>query len=169
MFTINKTGKPRSRRNGFRLAFSCTLLLITASAQAVQSASSAGTALAKDKIAAAIDALKSGDLLGADIDLLAKSGAVQAIPELKKQFELTADEKDKGRLAAALVRLGDKDPAWWNYLTEKAGEAINSDVPDIRQFDANGKTSSSEPSPKFLAWASPQPYPRGSRAKSGSQ
>lgn len=126
---------------------------MSASAQAVQSTSSADAAQAKDKAAAAIEAVKRGDLLNADIDLLAKSGAVQAIPELKKQFELTEDEKDKGRLATALVRLGDKDPASWNYLAERAAEALSSDAPDLQEFDANGKASSSDLSPKFLAWA----------------
>ncbi len=153
MFTINKTCNTQSRWNGFRLAFHCALFIVTASAQAFQGTPAAVSAQLSDKAAKAMDALRRGNLAEADIDLLARERFVQAIPDLKKQFESIEDEKDKDRLATALVRLGDKDPAAWNYLTARAGEALSSDVPDIQQFDANGKTSSSDPSPKFLAWA----------------
>jgi hypothetical protein len=97
-----------------------------ASAQVNPTPPGKADATAKDKIATALDRLKQGDLAGADINLLAKAGAVQAIPDLRKQFELLHDDNfqdqiSKDAIASALVRLGDKDPAWWDYLVQRTG------------------------------------------------
>jgi hypothetical protein len=39
---------------------------------------------------------------------------VAAIPELEKQFAVSQDPDTKDAVASALVKLGDKDPAYWD-------------------------------------------------------
>ncbi len=108
--------------------------------------------VAKDRLPEAISRVKEGNFFPADVHIIAEGGAVQAIPDLKKQFELAHDQISKGSIASALVRLGDKDPAWWDYLSKEAADAIVSDAPSVTQFDSKGKFVPG-PSPEFIAWA----------------
>lgn len=108
--------------------------------------------LPKDSLAAAMDRLKHGNVNLADINRIAREGAMQAIPGLKRQFELAQDELSKDSIASALVRLGDKDPIWWEYVAQQATAAIESDAPSPMGFDLNGKTVPG-PSSEFIAWA----------------
>src|SRR5579875_950092 len=109
----------------------CTFLALVAFAQTNQSTpTQAPTAPAKEKVTEAINALKQGDFSHADIVQIADAGAVQAIPDLERQFTLTQDETSKYSIASALVRLGDKDPQWWDFLTQGAAAAIASDAPE---------------------------------------
>ena len=152
MFIQKRTVRLRLLRETSRLLLSWTIVAFAASAQVNPSQSSQPNPPANARIAQTLTALKTGNLAEADIDLLVRTGAVQAIPDLKKQFVLTEDPGKKGRIASALVRLGDKEPAWWNYLAETAEEAVNSDAPSVVEYDANGKIIPG-PSSKFLAWA----------------
>jgi len=111
-----------------------------------------GQTARKDRITEAMEALRSGDYFPADVHLLADVGAVQAVPELEKQFQMTDDALLKPSVASALVRLGDKRPVYWDYLVEKATEAIDSDAPYPAKCDADGKLVPGV-SPEFANWA----------------
>ena len=82
-----------------------------------------------DKVANAIAQVESGDFGLAIVEQLAEAHAVQAVPALKQQFELSRSSARKAQIASALVRLGEKDETYWNYLTEQATEAVQSDLP----------------------------------------
>lgn len=120
------------------------LLPWTAPAQTAQDSSA--------KVADSIPRLKSGDFSPAAVEQIAEAHAVEAIPALKEQFALSQDATLKGKIAAALVRLGDKDQIYWNYLVEQATFAVKSDAPLPTMFDANGKVASGQVSPEFVAW-----------------
>ena len=136
-------------RGFFHLFIWCLPLTGLAFAQADQSGpDKVPDAIAKD----AVGRIKQGIILQADVDRLAAAGAVQVIPELKEQFALSQDEVGKGRLASALVKLGDKDVTYWDYLVKEARSAIESDTPSPMQFDSKGAFIKG-PSPEFIAWA----------------
>lgn len=100
----------------------------------------------------AIAKVKSGGFVGSHVDLIVRAGAIQAIPDLKEQFVRVQDPLLKAKLAAGLVRLGDKDGAYWDFLVKFASPALESDAPDFMAYDSHGK-SMPGPSPEFQAWA----------------
>lgn len=81
------------------------------------------------EIADALKRLRQGAPFLVDIAQLAQAGVVAAIPDLEKQFAVTQDQTTKGAAARALVKLGDKDPSYWDYLVREATVAIDSDEP----------------------------------------
>jgi HEAT repeat protein len=99
----------------------------------------------------AIAKIKSGEFGGVHVDLVTRAGAVEAIPALQEQFRHVGDPLLKAKIAAALVRLGDKDDSYWNYLVKLATPALESDAPDFTNHDERGKTLPG-PSPQFEAW-----------------
>ncbi len=107
--------------------------------------------IVKSRLPDAMRRLKQGDFFRGDAGIIAEAGAVQAIPDLKKQFEATQDEVDKITIASALVRLGDKNPAYWTFLVQQASDAVNSDAPALQPFDAKGKALPGE-SADYIAW-----------------
>src|ERR1700693_423686 len=81
----------------------------TQQAQPEQLAYSADRANVPD----AISKVKSGNFSGVHVDLIVRANAVEAIPILKEQFDHVEDQLTKVKIAAALVRLGDKDDKYW--------------------------------------------------------
>lgn len=139
--------------DGLGRALSLLLLSFSMAAAQQQGPQTAGGQTAsKDRVAEAMEALRSGDYHPAHVHLLADVGAVQAIPELEKQFEMTDDALLKPSVASALVRLGDKKPQYWDYLVKVATRAIDSDAPYPAKCDANGKVIPGV-SPEFADWA----------------
>ena len=106
----------------------------------------------KANVEAAIARVKSGDFTGGDVDMIGRGGAVEAIPILKAQFVQVQDPLDKATIARVLVKLGDKDDTYWNFLVKLATPALESDAPDFLNSDPQAKTSAG-PSPEFVAWA----------------
>ena len=106
-----------------------------------------------DKVADAIVQLKSGNFFPSTVEQIAEAHAVQAIPALKEQFALNQDADSKAKIASALVRLGDKDEIYWNYLIEQATEAIHSSLPLPAVYDSRGALVRGQVSPEFIAWA----------------
>jgi hypothetical protein len=108
-----------------------------------------------DSLAAAVARVKSGNQPGgADIEIIAKAGAAtQVIPALEGQFVRATDVLTKGIIAAGLVRLGDRDNTYWNYLEEQAELAVDSDIPDAVFSESQGKWLEHAPSPELQAWA----------------
>jgi HEAT repeat protein len=100
----------------------------------------------------AIAKLKSGNFALVHIDMIAKFGAVEAVPALKEQFIRSKDPLVKAKIASALVRLGDRDEIYWDFLVKEATKAVESDMPDFMNFDPEAKTGAG-PSPEFVAWA----------------
>jgi hypothetical protein len=106
-----------------------------------------------EQLATAIARAKSGDIDVVDVELIAEAGAVQAIPSLEAQFARVTDIKTKTKIAAGLVRLGDKDNTYWNYVEEQAALAVNSDIPDAVFSESQGKWMGRALSPELQAWA----------------
>jgi hypothetical protein len=106
-----------------------------------------------DAVAMAISQVESGNFTMAAVDQIAKAHAVQAIPILEKQFVVASEEANlKGKIASALVRLGDNNDIYWNYLVEQATEAVNSDLPFPTARDSQGVPIRGQVSPEFIAW-----------------
>ena len=105
-----------------------------------------------DKITDAIEHVKEGHFYPSHIEQIAEAHAVQAIPALKDRFVLSQEEDEKGKIAAALVRLGEKDDTYWSYLVAQATAAINSDLPFPTAFDSQGRQIPGQVSPEFTAW-----------------
>jgi hypothetical protein len=108
--------------------------------------------------AAAIANVKSGVFFAADVDLIGRADLVEAIPVLKQQFPKVSDPIIKAKIAAAIVRLGDKDDTYWDFLVMQVNPMVESDAPDFMSYDAQGKAAS-EPSPDFVAWADARNLP----------
>ena len=101
-------------------------------------------------VADAIAHVKSGDLFAVDLETIVNAKAVDAVPVLEDRFAQTKNADDKGTIASALVRLGDKDGLYWKYLTDSAASAIDADSPDILSALSQDK---SHPPPEMVAWA----------------
>ena len=106
----------------------------------------------KANVPDAIARVKSGDFGPVHVDLIARANAVEAIPILKEQFNRVDDQITKAKIAAALLRMGDKDNRYWNFLVEFANPALQSETPDYIGYDQQGKPVPG-PSPEFQAWA----------------
>jgi hypothetical protein len=86
-----------------------------------------------------------------DVEVAAHTGRVDAIPILKAKFVRSQNTFDKAKIAEALVKLGDTDQTYWDFLVGTATLAVESDAPNVLDVDAKGKSTGL--SPKFVAWA----------------
>ena len=75
------------------------------------------------------------------------------IPELKQGFINTSDRLTRENVASVLMRLGQRDDAYWSVLYKRAQEIVDSHVPYPLAFDETGKTIRGVLSPNFLQWA----------------
>jgi hypothetical protein len=107
---------------------------------------------AKVTVPQAIELLKSGDDSGTWLEMIARAKAQEAVPVLEERFASSEDRATKAHIASVLVRLGEADGTYWDYLTRFATEAIESDAPEVEQYDQDGKPSN-DPSPAFVSWA----------------
>jgi PBS lyase HEAT-like repeat len=141
---------------GLRLLLSCALLTAVVSCQIYgqdQQSQPERHAYGVESVPDAIARVKSGEFAAVHVDLIATANAVEAIPVLKEQFERVQNPLLKTKIAAALVRMkGDKDNAYWDFLVKQAMPVLESDAPDFKGYDSQGKAVSS-PSPEFQAWA----------------
>ncbi len=112
-------------------------------------------------VADALKKVKEGNFGSVDVEVIARGGAVAAVPALKEQFARGIDPSHKGDLdpgnkaeiASALVRLGNRDPIYWDFLMKQATEAIDSEAPFPREFDSQGEMLDDHFSTAFLQWA----------------
>ncbi len=74
-----------------------------------------------------------------------------AIPSLKAKFETETDPGKKDTIASVLVRFGSQDQVYWDYLTQMARPAIESDAPDM--LNPRPEERNTTMAPAFLAWA----------------
>jgi hypothetical protein len=138
-----------------RILVSCALLAGAACQNYGQQSQPEKLAYAADiaNVPDAVARVKSGKFAAVHVDLIARANAVEAIPALKEQFERVQNPLLKTKIAAALVRMkGDKDNAHWDFLVKQAMPVLESDAPDFKGYDSQGKAVSS-PSPEFQAWA----------------
>jgi hypothetical protein len=94
----------------------------------------------------ALEKLDSPDFNGAYAESISHAHAVQAIPGLERQFARATEPLDKAKYAQVLIRLGDRDDTYWNYLVRLATEALDSDAPDPTQGAPDSNKA-------FRAWA----------------
>jgi len=106
-----------------------------------------------ERLESARHRLEQGHIFGVDSFELAKAGAVEAIPGLEQQFKRSLDVRLKDSIASALVRLGDKDQTYWDYLKDRTEAAINSTAPFPMAFDSHGQFIPKQLTPTFMAWA----------------
>lgn len=106
-----------------------------------------------EQLATAIAQAKSGNADVNGVELIAEAGAVQAIHALEDQFVREKDVTTKTKIAAGLVRLGDKDNTYWNYLEQQAELALDSDIPDVMFSESQAKMMDGLSSPELQAWA----------------
>ena len=99
----------------------------------------------------AIAKVKSGEFALVHVDMIARANAVEAIPILKEQFVHVQDPLAKAKIAAALLRLGDKDDSYWDFLVKQVQPAWESDAPSFLAYDSQGNAIPG-PSPEFAAW-----------------
>jgi hypothetical protein len=96
--------------------------------------------------------IRSGTFTFDDIETLFEAKSIDAIPTLENQFESSQDSATKSRVATALVKLGDSNDRYWQFLIEQATPAIADDAPFFLKTDENGKLLD-EKSPEFSQWA----------------
>ena len=112
----------------------------------------------KANVSDAIAKVKSGEFALVHVEIIAQAGAVEAIPILEEQFGRSQDPLVKAKIGSALVRLGDKNDVYWDFLAKQATTALESDAPDFMNFDPQAKTGTG-PSPAFIAWAKAHKVP----------
>lgn len=100
----------------------------------------------------AISRLKKGDFGPLDIEVIAKWRGVQAVPVLKIQFKRSKDSIIKGKIANALVRLGDKNGPYWDYLVDQVRHILVDGPPTPFSYDSAGNAMPGA-SKKLVEWA----------------
>jgi hypothetical protein len=75
---------------------------------------------------------------------------------LQNVFSQSQSTLTKCFIARKLIKLGNNDEVYWNYLAGVAREALDSDIPDWFAYDENGKAIKGKISPEFEAWAKAQ-------------
>lgn len=81
-----------------------------------------------------------------------KGGDKKARAVLKRAFEKTPDQGTKKEIGKVLLQLGEKDDKYWEPLEAAAKARIESDMPWILTYDAQGKTIRGKFSDDYLAW-----------------
>lgn len=140
-------------RKSVQLLVAGALLAVFAHGQAGQNlpANKAGGKFDNDTVSAAIDKARQDNPESIYyVERIAQARAVQAVPMLEEKFVRTQDALDKAHVASALVRLGDRKDAYWDYLEKLATSVI--DAPNFWSYDSHGKLVPG-PTPEFIAWA----------------
>ena len=104
------------------------------------------------KVRSVIDFLKQGVYGPATQEQIAEAESGQLVPILEARFVTSQDALVKARVARALVDLGDKDNAYWDFLVQQAKLAIESDAPSTQCYSSTNCTGHSA----YVVWA-PRP------------
>jgi hypothetical protein len=135
-----------------RLTLLCTSCVFVASGRSPQvQTEKLPYAVDRANVPDAIAKVKSGEFRAVHVDLIARASAIEGIPALKDQFDRVRDPLLKDKIAAALLRLGEKDDKYWEFLVNEAKAALESNTPNFVSYDSEGKAVSA-PSPEFEAW-----------------
>lgn len=79
--------------------------------------------------------------------------SAQATPALRQAFDNATDTLTKENVASVLMTIGQKDDIYWNTLSKRAQEIVDSQAPDPFVYDAQGRGVRGVISPDFLQWA----------------
>jgi hypothetical protein len=110
--------------------------------------------ISQEQVDEVIRHVKSGDFDPMELLLLVQSGAPEGVPILKEQFTVsTTPIHIRVIVASYLVRIGERDPVYWDFLFTKAKDVAESDAPDPKQYDSEGKAVPGQLSPEFVEWA----------------
>jgi HEAT repeat protein len=139
------------RRTMFRILLSCGLLAGIAHGQADHAQQATRPVASKSKVAVAVARVRAGNFNGYDVELIREAGAIEAIPDLEKQFARASEPLDKAKIAVALLALGDKKDVHWNFLVQLVKPVLESDAPNPVQNDPLGKAMPGL-SLEFIAW-----------------
>jgi hypothetical protein len=105
-----------------------------------------------EELDTAVASFQMGSFDNEDLKTVARAGAAQRVlPALEQQFARATDIARQGIIAKALVRLGDQDNTYWNFLLQQATLAVDSDLPDPFH-DSHGKATGRQPSQEFMTW-----------------
>ena len=151
-------------REGFALWVLCVMAISAAHAQGEKTQAHRRVEDRFQNIGSVADAVKrveQGKFDGMDVQAIAEAGAVEAIPALEEQFarrlepdaSAEIDPGNKGVIASALVRLGDKGQVYWDFLENAARTAVENGPPYPIRFDAQGKIMPYQLTPELLEWA----------------
>lgn len=113
------------------------------------------------KVRSVIDSLKQGFYGPATQEQIAEAQAGQLVPILEARFVTSQDAEVKGRVAYALVSLGDNGSAYWDFLVQQAKLAIGSDAPSSQCNSPTKCTGHSA----YVAWARAHNAPEDSEAE----
>src|SRR5712692_3182336 len=123
-------------REGFALWVLCVMAISAAHAQGekTQAYRRVEERFQIGSVADAVKKVKQGKFSGVHVEAIAEAGAVEAIPALEEQFARSLepnasaeiDPGNKGEIASALVRLGDKGQVYWDFLENPARTAVES-------------------------------------------
>jgi len=113
------------------------------------------------KVRSVIDSLKQGTYGPATQEQIAEAQAGQLVPILEARFVTSRDAVVKARIARALVDLGDKGNAYWDFLVQQAKLAIESDAPSSQCYSSTNCTGHSA----YVAWARAHNVPEDTKAE----
>lgn len=108
----------------------------------------------------AIEHIKTGKFDLMDVEIITAQHATEAIPALKLQFAGNNDVEKKRRIASALVKLGERDGPYWNFLVIRANQSLQDEPPNPFEFDSNGKAIA-KPTEGLKKWAESHHMPLG--------
>ena len=117
------------------------------------------------KVSDAIARMNAGEFRSYDLEVIRVAHATEAVPALERQFariEVPPEEPknlddldkllDKAKIASVLVKFGNRDDRYWDFLVKLATPVITSDAPGFMAYDQQGNPKSG-PSPEFTQWA----------------
>jgi len=113
------------------------------------------------KVRSVVDSLKQGTYGPATQEQIAEAQAGQLVPILEARFVTSQDAEVKARVARALVNLGDKGNAYWDFLVQQAKLAIESDAPSSQCYSSTNCTGHSA----YVAWARAHNVPEDTKAE----
>jgi HEAT repeat protein len=113
------------------------------------------------KVRSVIEHLKQGVYGPATQEQIAEAQAGQLVPILEARFVTSQDADVKARVARALVDLGDKGNAYWDFLVQQAKLAIESDAPSSWCYSSTNCKGHSA----YVAWARAHNAPEDSKAE----
>lgn len=116
----------------------------------------------KAKALQILNSLEQGTYYGPTTqEQIAEAKAGQLMSVLEERFVHSQDADIKARVAKALVDLGDKGQAYWDFIEQQAKLAIESDVPSSRCFSSTDCTGHAE----YVVWARAHHAPEDSQAE----
>jgi hypothetical protein len=134
----------------------CALMTGLCSGQDVaRPPSASATPAVHDDLAEAIKEVNGGNYAYVD-QIVKAAGEKESVPILQNLFSQSQAPITKCFIASKLIKLGNGDEVYWNYLAGMAREALDSDIPNFPVYDENGKAIKGKISPEFEAWAKAQ-------------